>query len=200
MLCISNIKWHRVLSPSMLSARCLPPSVRHHGCPPTSGEAQDHQKEVQEMHLAPVRRMCQNEACLAGTQRSQHLGVGKTQGQGSDAHNRIWGQEEQTHAACQLQEASGPQQELEVLLMYRGYLTVLGHSQHFLQELRSHPSWKRQQWLAIRVTNTNARLHSDVNGQIGTHACSICAQTVPFCEGRTWREQGKGGPKQCQDF
>lgn len=110
-------------------ASCLPSNLT---------EAQDHQKEVQEVHLAPVRRMCQNEACLAGTQKSQHLGVGKTQGQGSDAHNRIWEQEDRARAAQRLQEASGSQQELEVLLLYHRYLTVLSHSQHFLQELGSH--------------------------------------------------------------
>lgn len=114
------MKWHRLLSPSVQPARWLPPPVQHHGCPPTSGEAQDLQKEVQEMHLAPVRWMCQNEACLAGTQKYQHLGVGRTQGQGSDAQNWIWEQDDQTHAAYHQLQVSGSQQQLEVLLMCYG--------------------------------------------------------------------------------
>lgn len=90
------------------------------------------------MHLAPVRRMCQNEAGLAGIPKCQQLGVEKTQGQGSDAQNWLWEQEDRTHAAYWLQEVSVPQQELQVLPMCLGYFTVLSHLQSFLQEPRSH--------------------------------------------------------------
>lgn len=65
-----------------LAAAC---QVAATSCASASPEAQDHQEEVQEGQLAPVRWMCQKEACLAGTQKSQHQGVGETQGQGSDA-------------------------------------------------------------------------------------------------------------------
>lgn len=43
-----------------MPTRWLPSVLRHHGCPPASGEAQDRQKEDQEVHQAPVRPICEN--------------------------------------------------------------------------------------------------------------------------------------------
>lgn len=44
------------------------PSPWHHGHPQTSHEAKDNQKEDQEVHLTPVRPICQNYMELAETQ------------------------------------------------------------------------------------------------------------------------------------
>ena len=61
----------------------------YHSPHQSSHKAQDHQKEDQEVHLAPVRLICQNLVELPETQRHQQQGGQEIQGSYLDVQHQL---------------------------------------------------------------------------------------------------------------
>ena len=69
--------------------QCQSSPTWYHGHHQISHKAQDHKKEDQEFHLAPVILICQNLVELPETQRHQQQGVQDIQGSYLDVQHQL---------------------------------------------------------------------------------------------------------------
>ncbi|KAH0510874.1 60S ribosomal protein L32 [Microtus ochrogaster] len=140
--------------------RWLPSPLRHHGCPPASGEAQDRQNEDQEVHPAPVRQIKRNWRKPRGIDNRVRR---RFKGQ-ILMPNIGYGSNKKTKHML----PSGFRKflvhnvkELEVLLMCnKSYCAEIAHN---VSSKNRKAIVERAVQLAIRVTNPNARLRSEEN-------------------------------------
>ncbi|MBZ3872955.1 60S ribosomal protein L32 [Sciurus carolinensis] len=151
------------LSSSALPMEVAAICIRHHGCPQTSREAQNHQKEDQEVHPAPVRPYVKIKRNWRKPRGIDNRVPRRFMGQ-ILMPNIGYGNNKKTKHML----PSGFRKflvhnvkELEVLLLCnKSYCAEIAHN---VSSKNRKAIVERAAQLAIRVTNPNARLCSEEN-------------------------------------